>query len=73
VLLLLLLLPGYTFWLAATADGELYTCDNMDDGYAGAQQQHSNWLLVDISIKCMAHACSITTAAPYATVTLISM
>lgn len=26
---------GYTFWLAATADGELYTCDNMDDGYAG--------------------------------------
>ncbi|WIA17127.1 hypothetical protein OEZ85_014020 [Tetradesmus obliquus] len=30
---------GYTFWLAATADGELYTCDNMDDGYAGTLPQ----------------------------------
>lgn len=26
---------GYTFWLAATADGALYTCDTQDDGYAG--------------------------------------
>ncbi|KAF6255127.1 regulator of chromosome condensation 1/beta-lactamase-inhibitor protein II [Scenedesmus sp. NREL 46B-D3] len=30
---------GYTFWLAATADGELYTCDTMDDGYAGTPHQ----------------------------------
>jgi hypothetical protein len=42
----LLLLPGYTFWLAATADGELYTCDNMDDGYAGALLQRGNCLLL---------------------------
>lgn len=27
---------GYTFWLAATADGALFTCDTQDDGYAGA-------------------------------------
>jgi hypothetical protein len=26
---------GYTFWLAATANGTLYTCDTQDDGYAG--------------------------------------
>lgn len=26
---------GYTFWLAATEEGGLYTCDTQDDGYAG--------------------------------------
>jgi hypothetical protein len=33
--LLVLHCPGYTFWLAATEDGALYTCDSQDDGYAG--------------------------------------
>ncbi|GIL90839.1 hypothetical protein Vretimale_16779 [Volvox reticuliferus] len=26
---------GYVFWLAATAEGEVYTCNSQDDGYAG--------------------------------------
>jgi alpha-tubulin suppressor-like RCC1 family protein len=30
---------GYTFWLAATDDGRLYTCDSQDDGYAGTLPQ----------------------------------
>lgn len=27
---------GYTFWLAATKEGWLFSCDTQDDGYAGA-------------------------------------
>jgi hypothetical protein len=27
--------PGYVLWVAATSDGELYTCNTQDDGYAG--------------------------------------
>jgi hypothetical protein len=27
---------GYTFWLAATQEGWLFSCDTQDDGYAGA-------------------------------------
>ncbi|PNW71586.1 hypothetical protein CHLRE_16g660390v5 [Chlamydomonas reinhardtii] len=26
---------GYVFWLAATEDGAVYTCNSQDDGYAG--------------------------------------
>ncbi|KAF8065839.1 Herc2 [Scenedesmus sp. PABB004] len=26
---------GYTFWLAVTDDGAVWSCDNLDDGYAG--------------------------------------
>jgi hypothetical protein len=26
---------GYVLWVAATSDGEVYTCNTQDDGYAG--------------------------------------
>lgn len=26
---------GYVLWIAATSDGEVYTCNTQDDGYAG--------------------------------------
>ncbi|GLI66279.1 hypothetical protein VaNZ11_010037 [Volvox africanus] len=36
---------GYVFWLAATAEGEVYTCNSQDDGYAGTlsnRRPHNN-------------------------------
>ncbi|GIL90771.1 hypothetical protein Vretimale_16845 [Volvox reticuliferus] len=36
---------GYVFWLAATAEGEVYTCNSQDDGYAGTlsnRRAHNN-------------------------------
>eukprot|EP00967_Tisochrysis_lutea_P124882 scaffold209347_cov19-Tisochrysis_lutea.AAC.1 len=30
---------GYVLWIAATATGEVYTCNSQDDGYGGTLVQ----------------------------------
>ncbi|KAG2484068.1 hypothetical protein HYH03_017088 [Edaphochlamys debaryana] len=34
---------GYVFWLAATEQGEVYTCNTQDDGYAGTLENPRNY------------------------------